>query len=338
MRKGLLIRRSFILAAALFFSLAGCQSAPKSTGGAGAEQTEHGPPLPYGPTGAANTAEANPDESRPSYGPAAKKIRPLVLVLGPGMARSFAAAGVLRALSEARIPIGAIYGVEMGALIGAFYGFSSSINEFEWSLLKLKEEAFFPSGGLLSFSSDSSSDGGKLQEILSASLGKKDLSSARVRMRMLMHLRRRNKEVVAEGGQADRLLRAAVALPGVFTPGSVNGEEAIAATTFRPYPVKEALASEIGPVVVVNVVSERALRAASDRQLSEKEARVLSQMSIAEKVGWRDLQEADLIISPDLGEMGFLDFKSRSEAIFKGKQAVRENLEKIKELVGLDTK
>ena len=55
----------------------------------------------------------------------ARPVRPIVLVLGPGMARGFAFAGVLRALNEAKIPIGAVIGTEMGALVSALYADSN---------------------------------------------------------------------------------------------------------------------------------------------------------------------------------------------------------------------
>src|SRR5690606_25430781 len=110
-------------------AFSGCQSAPKTTPENGNEI--HGPPVPYGPLAGDPASKKKADETAPSYGPAARKIRPVVLVIGPGLARTFAAAGALRALVEEQIPIGAIYGVEMGALIASFYGFSGSINEFE---------------------------------------------------------------------------------------------------------------------------------------------------------------------------------------------------------------
>ena len=75
---------------------------------------------------------------------------PVVLVLGPGMARGLAHAGVLKGLDNAGVKVGAILGTEIGALIGSLYATRSTINEFEWSLLKLKSEIFARQSGSLS--------------------------------------------------------------------------------------------------------------------------------------------------------------------------------------------
>src|SRR5690606_1604370 len=103
-----------------------------------------------------------------------------------------------------------------------------------------KGEHFLPDRGILSFGADEPSDGSGLQDVISSALGVRDIGSSKVPLRMLMHLPRSNRQVVAEGGRVDRLVRAAMALPGLFTPGTISGERAIAATSFRPFPVKEA--------------------------------------------------------------------------------------------------
>jgi len=49
------------------------------------------------------------------------RLKPPVLALGGGGARGFAHLGVLQALDEARLPIGAIVGTSMGAVVGGMY-------------------------------------------------------------------------------------------------------------------------------------------------------------------------------------------------------------------------
>lgn len=61
------------------------------------------------------------------------------LILGPGGSKSFAHAGVLKALVQARIPITEVVGLEWGALIGALFAQRAQINEVEWKLYKLQK-------------------------------------------------------------------------------------------------------------------------------------------------------------------------------------------------------
>ena len=49
------------------------------------------------------------------------RLKPPILALGGGGARGFAHLGVLQALDEARLPVGAIVGTSMGAVIGGMY-------------------------------------------------------------------------------------------------------------------------------------------------------------------------------------------------------------------------
>ena len=49
------------------------------------------------------------------------RLKPPVLALGGGGARGFAHLGVLQVLNEARLPVGAIVGTSMGAVVGGMY-------------------------------------------------------------------------------------------------------------------------------------------------------------------------------------------------------------------------
>src|SRR4051794_36609960 len=71
--------------------------APQPNEGATGPFEAYGPPVP-----------PVTDQPTDVYGPAPVQLRPVVLVLGPGMARGFSYVGVIRALNEAKIPIGAI--------------------------------------------------------------------------------------------------------------------------------------------------------------------------------------------------------------------------------------
>src|SRR5262249_31363988 len=92
----------------------------------------------YGETMGPAEGYGRADDGTPGvpYGPEPMQVRAVTLVLGPGMARGLASVGALRALVEAKIPIAAIYGAEMGSLVAALYAADSNINHFEWALLK----------------------------------------------------------------------------------------------------------------------------------------------------------------------------------------------------------
>ena len=85
---------------------------------------------PYGP---------KPQET---YGPAPHLRPPVNLVLGAGVIRGLSHAGVIRALQAIKIPVGAIYATGMGAVVATQYCIKNSVNQMEWGLQKVNENAF----------------------------------------------------------------------------------------------------------------------------------------------------------------------------------------------------
>jgi len=70
------------------------------------------------------------------------KSKKIVYVADNGMARSFAHVGALKEINKNNIQISSIVGVGFGALIGALYSESNNLNEFEWKVLKLRNDVF----------------------------------------------------------------------------------------------------------------------------------------------------------------------------------------------------
>lgn len=284
-----------------------------------------GPPDPYGPT---------PLPPQPAYGPEPVQYRPVVLVLGPGMARGFAHAGVIRALREAKIPIGAIVGTEMGSLIGVLYSMNPTINRFEWSLVKVKGDWFVAgSNKLLSAFRSGPSDGQDLEHGLRTILSGKNLKDARVPIRVVFQDESRGAPVAVGEGDAVQAIRAAVSTPGLVASGSWDGKPASSAASSRPYPVSEAKALGIGGVVVVDVLT--GARPAPGADSAEQEKLIAEQLIAGEQAGGADLGEADLVIRPDMRGIGYLDFSKRTDAAFRGKKAAIAELPAIRQLVGL---
>mgnify|MGYP002479441036 CR=1 FL=1 len=103
---------------------------PHSSTGEEALGSVYGPPEP-----ALNV-------TAPIYGPAPEQKRVIVLAFGPGMVRGFASAGILKAIHSSKLEVGHIVATEMSALIAALYATSSSLNQFEWSLMRVNDELF----------------------------------------------------------------------------------------------------------------------------------------------------------------------------------------------------
>jgi NTE family protein len=311
------LKVSFLLLVTFnFFACAGKQvkTSPQEEAFAGKE----GVPEIYGP--------AQPPASE-VYGPEKPTVRPIVLVLGPGMARGYAYAGVFRALAEARIPIGAILGTEMGGLMGALYASRGNINDFEWALLKLKKDVFLSEKGFFSKYFDPNSTDKKLEAALKEIFGSKTLESSKIQMKVAMENESNRSLAVFSSGPSAQILRATLATPGVFSSFSSpywKGDLLRASTLSKPFLVTEARLIGMGPIIVLDLIHTP--------PVATKEE-IENYMSSAAEISESELRGADLVIRPDLRDVGYMDFQKQTDSIYRGKLAVIEHLDEIKKLI-----
>lgn len=317
--------------AAVFVLLVGACSSPEKKSIPGAHGSEAGvstetqplsgaAPLPtatpvaevYGPP------EPAPVSTPEAYGPEPVQLRAVVLVLGPGKAHGFAHAGVLRALAEARVPIGAIYGSEMGALVGALYGTKETIHAFDWELQRFKDEVFQDQAGFLSGliggGRSAAGVGPKFEQLTAQVFAGRDLKDARIPIWI---------GAVEPPGGPSRYARSGSLARAVVSAAKAPSLD-------RPFPVEEAKSLGLGPVVVVDAAEDEPRIGTSDA-----EQRAGQEMALARKAGAAELRDADIILRPDLRGLGYLDYSKRSEIAFRGKQAAQERIAEIRRLVGL---
>jgi len=269
----------------------------------------------YGPT---------PDLKAQNYGPALTITRSVVLVLGPGQAKAFAEAGVIRALSDAKIKIAGIYGVEMGALIGALYANDGSVNHLEWELLHFKENAFGTEENAFDRLLKRRPSADQLEDDLKKAFGTRDLSKTKIPMKIVVQPEGATTRVY-EHGLIRQVLRAALATPNTaaagapedaleegFSPVALDGKESASAAMTRPFPIEDAkaFAAKTGSLVIaVDVMDPKD----SDR--------------------FPELKGADEVIRPSVQQIGLRDYGKRTDATFAGKSATLEKIDEIKRLV-----
>lgn len=317
-------RRALSLAAAwiALAGLAACSSIRRSERG---NQPPGSPAQPpggevYGPApppGASTPDEAHGPSAAPDhggaqgssdlYGPAPVELRPVALVFGPGMARGYAHVGVLRSFARRKIPIGSIYAMGMGSLIGAVYAMDPDINHFEWIMLKFKDGLFTGGGGMIRkfFSEDG---GSRLDSALTRVFGARDISDAKIPLHIAIQRKGASFPTVISKGPIVPVLRAALAAPGVFRPASWDGypSQAVLSASGAAYLCDDAKAHGGNPVVLVDTAAPHDV-----------------------------IRSADIVIRPDLSGIGDQDYSRKTEAAFKGKRATEGEMREVRKWVGL---
>lgn len=310
----------------------------------------------------AQAAPARPDAT-PVAPDTTLKPRPKVaLVLSGGGARGFAHIGVLRALQELRIPVDFVVGTSMGSVVGGAYAAGSSVDQLEqlvrrtdWNAVvadrpprdelfyrRREEDLLLPSR--IEFGAHT--DGVSLppaaagNEALELALTRVLPPGARDKPANLLQLPFRSIASDLVTGELVELndtplflaMRASLAVPGVFAPVRVNQRLLVDGGLVRNLPVDVAREMGADIIIAVNVgtplAQEKELVSAVS--VAQQMLQILTEQNVQRSL--KELRADDVLLQPDLGGIGFLDFARHDRAMKEGEAAVRAMSEKLVKL------
>ncbi|SHN68200.1 NTE family protein [Duganella sacchari] len=285
---------------------------------------------------------------------AAIKPRPKVaLVLSGGGARGFAHIGVLRALQELRIPVDIVVGTSMGSVVGGAYAAGSSVEQLEqlvrrtdWNAVvadrpprdelvyrRREEDLLLPSRIELGAHLDGVSlpPAAAGNEALELALSRVLPPGARDKPANLLQLPFRSVASDLVTGELVELndtplflaMRASLAVPGVFAPVRVNQRLLVDGGLVRNLPVDVAREMGADIIIAVNVgtplAQEKELVSAVS--VAQQMLQILTEQNVQRSL--KELRPDDILLQPDLGGIGFLDFARHERAMKEGEAAVR---------------
>lgn len=283
--------------------------------------------------------------------------RPRVgLVLGGGGARGAAHVGVLKVLEELRIPIDVVVGTSMGSIVGGLYAAGMTPQEIENEMLAIDWDDVFQDlprredrsfrrkrdDDLYTFNAKLGVNETGVQVPLAFIRGQKltlllnkltlpvaaitDFDKLPIPYRAVAADIETGKQVVLGKGSLANSIRASMAVPAVFDPVEIDGRLLVDGGIANNVPVNVAREMGAEILIVVDVGSG----------LSTRE-----EITTAVDVTWQltnflftqntekqlqTLGKRDLLIRPELGEIGSGDFELASEAISVGEESAREQL------------
>jgi len=284
------------------------------------------------------------------------------LVLSGGGARGAAHIGVLKVLEEQRIPVHAIAGTSMGAVVGGLYASGLSAAEIATLIDSEEWRAGFTEPAprdRLSFRRKSEDQNFLVKFPLGIKSGSFRLPKALVSGQRVSQVLRRvtfpvarldafdqlpipfravatdletGDPVVLSGGDLVDAMRASLAAPGVFAPVEIDGRLLVDGGLANNLPVDVAQAMGVDVLIVVDVGFPLRKRDTLDSVTT-----ISNQMlSILIRRG-SDMQRArlgasDILISPDLGEASSFDFAIIPQATDLGESAARAALSRLSTL------
>jgi len=273
------------------------------------------------------------------------------LVLSGGGARGAPHVGVIRVLEELNIPVDYIAGTSMGSIIGGLYASGLSADEIEaalkamdWDhvfsdrpprverpfrrkrdddfyLVKAKPgfnrgRLMFPSGAIQGQKFDLA-----LRQLVRHVSTVSDFDELPIPFRAVASDIGTGKPVVLAGGDLAMAMRASMAVPGAFAATEIDGRVLVDGGITNNLPIN--VAREMGADIVIAVDISTPLSPPEavhnvlqiTGQLTSIMTRTNAELQIA------SLTEHDILIVPDLGEIGSADFGRAAEAIETGRVA-----------------
>ena len=280
--------------------------------------------------------------------------RPKVgLVLSGGGARGLAHIGVLKVLEEQRVPVDFIVATSMGSIVGGAYAAGQTpeamhaiVREADWAQIfsdrgpreylswrRKEDDLRFIGRGELGVK-----DGGlvlprgalgsqNLEEFLRGisrhASDAPTLNDLPILFRAVATDLETGKQVVLDDVPLTVAMRASMSIPGAFAPAQVGGRLLGDGGLVRNLPVEVAREMGADIIIAVNVGTPLLPRAALSSALgvAQQMINILTEQNV--EISLAKLRPADVLISPDLAGVSFVDFQRGEELVKIGEAAGR---------------
>ena len=172
------------------------------------------------------------------------------LALGSGAARGLAHIGILKVLTEAKVPIRLVTGTSIGAFIGALYAAEVPVDRMEtaacdldWRRLTSFIDPVLPFSGLI--------DGKKLMAFMAELLPVRTFEELSLPLAVTATDIKTGEAVIIKQGGLLEALRASLAFPGIFSPVRFGSRHLVDGGLCNPVPVD--IARSLGAERVVGI-------------------------------------------------------------------------------------
>lgn len=246
----------------------------------------------------------------------------IALALGGGAARGFAHVGVIKVLESHGIVPDMVVGTSAGCVAGALYsagysGFDLQQMSFDLDRAVVTDWTVFGRGVI---------KGDALQAFVDQAVKQVPMEKLKRRFACVAVKLKTGEAVLLDHGDVGEVVRASSAVPGVFEPMKIRGEDYLDGGLRSPVPIREAHAMGADLVIAVDVSTPPQGDADSRLAVMHRAIDIMGQ-------GLRENQagQADIVITPDLSGISSTDFDDRMRAILAGERAAQAALPQIRE-------
>ncbi|MDD5731780.1 MAG: patatin-like phospholipase family protein [Patescibacteria group bacterium] len=264
-----------------------------------------------------------------------RKKKKVGLALGSGGPRGLAHIGVIKVLLENNIPIDYIAGSSVGAIVGGLYSYFGDIEKLEKYFAKLTYK------DMLEIFSDPRFahgvfKGEKALKFLRKTVGNKRIEKLKIPFTAIATDLKNGEVVELNKGDLAMSIRASASIPVFFRPIKIGRRYLVDGGNAVPVPVETVRKMGADIIIAVDLdncyVSPKNymqdVEKASMTQIAERALDILS-YSLAKE----NIKNADIVINPDVYDVGWRRFVNGGDIIRKGEEAAKLVLEEIKRAI-----
>lgn len=254
--------------------------------------------------------------------PIVKPREPVIaLALGGGGAKGFAHIGAIKVLESHGIKAKIVTGTSAGSFVGSLYASGKSPYQLQELALKLEEADIRD----LTLSKQGFITGQKLQDYVNRQIGNKPIQQFPIRFAAVATQLDNGQKIAFNQGNAGQAVRASCSIPNVFIPATINGKRYVDGGLVSPIPVQTARDMGADLVIAIDISARpKAGQASSFWGLLDQTLNIMGQQGINQ-----ELAQADVVITPAVGNLGVMDLKSRHQSILEGERAAQAQLAAI---------
>lgn len=264
--------------------------------------------------------------TKPVVTPTLKAREPVVaLALGGGGAKGFAHIGVIKVLESHGIKPKIVTGTSAGSFVGSLYASGKSPYQLQQIALNFKESDIRD----LTLNRQGIIAGQKLQDFVNKNVGNKPIEQFPIRFAAVATRLDTGRKADFIQGNAGQAVRASCSIPNVFVPATIGGKKYVDGGLVSPIPVKTAQAMGADIVIAVDISARPdGSKALNMFGLLDQTINIMGQQSIRE-----ELDQADIVIQPQVGHIGTLDLKASHATILEGEKAAQLKIRAIEKAI-----
>jgi NTE family protein len=280
-----------------------------------------GSPPPAGTSAAPAISTSGPTAASPSPAAAIK----IGVALGGGAAKGFAHIGVIKMLEANGFAPTVVAGTSAGSVVGALYASGMNAFELQEKAVALDEARIrdlqLSSGGLVL--------GQKLEDYVNEQVRRQPMERLTRPFAAVATRLEDGERTVFARGNTGQAVRASSSVPGVFQPVAIGKFHFVDGGVVSPVPVDAA--RQLGADIVVAVDISSKARGQTPTGMLGTLGQSIAIMG--QKLGQAELARADVIVRPQVLDIGAADFTQRANAILEGEKAALAAMPQLRERV-----